>query len=267
MDLLTLSFLHEGKVLRSYDNRFRQTDRSPEVYRDKSCEQVTGKVETIFKLPEKIEKWPIRGTVATGDPFWDAPSGERGLSVIKMPKKNGTHYATKPTDFTLIINQLQQLHSNGFVHGDIRGFNIVFGPEGGLIDFDYSGKPGKPYPKGYRSILVDGIRCGGVDLETSMQKWHDWLAFGNLVFISHRISFPRDNVELLKTKDRLGDFWCNISADPKPEDLKELEEFLLDVEKAGGRVNLIPSYQAAVNAVTPSLVTHFGATGSPPEKK
>jgi tRNA A-37 threonylcarbamoyl transferase component Bud32 len=70
--------------------------------------------------------------------------------------------ARKLTSFVPVISQLEALHSKGFVHGDIRGFNVVFGKtdeEGWLIDFDFGGKLGRKYPKGYRTALDDFRRC------------------------------------------------------------------------------------------------------------
>ena len=75
--------------------------------------------------------------------FWEV-SKERGLLVIATPYRDGEHVARKLTSFVPVISQLEALHSKGFVHGDIRGFNVVFGTredkeEGWLIDFDFGG--------------------------------------------------------------------------------------------------------------------------------
>ena len=108
--------------------------------------------------------------------FW----GFRGrLLVIATQFHDGVHYATRPVHFLPIINHLEKLHRQGFVHGDIRAYNMVFKydvacPEsnhfaidtrrntttnnfcdGWLIDFDFGGKYSEEvcYPKGYKRIF------------------------------------------------------------------------------------------------------------------
>ena len=48
------------------------------------------------------------------------------IAVICHERK---HYAEKPGEFLPILGQLRKLHKKGFVHGDLRGFNIVFKKE------------------------------------------------------------------------------------------------------------------------------------------
>ena len=136
------------------------------------------------------------------DDFWNA-SRTRSLQVIVTPYRDGHHYAKQPDAFIPVINQLEQLHKKGFVHGDIRGFNTVFKDknQGYLIDFDFGGKLGeKYYPEGYRTALDDGIRCmdegdnqlPSVDTENKgkpIHPWHDWYALGRLFAPAHA-TFP-----------------------------------------------------------------------------
>jgi RIO-like serine/threonine protein kinase len=80
--------------------------------------------------------------------------------VSAAPYREGRHYATTPGQFVPIIEALEKLHRDGFVHGDIRGFNTVFSDvkgEGWLIDFDFGEKEGKEttvYPRGYNKLLI-----------------------------------------------------------------------------------------------------------------
>lgn len=98
------------------------------------------------------------------------------VKVISTEYHDGVHYAKRPEHFLPIIDHLEQLHENGFVHGDIRAHNMVLNYpdsecellcsrqllekldgemraynlvldfadcqklEGWLIDFDYGGK-------------------------------------------------------------------------------------------------------------------------------
>ena len=51
-----------------------------------------------------------------------------------------------------MLQDLQKLHTNDFVHSDIRIENLVFDDHGTtawLIDFDLTGKVGTLYPPNY----------------------------------------------------------------------------------------------------------------------
>ena len=81
-------------------------------------------------------------------------------------------------NFLPIISELEKLHNDGFVHGDIRGFDTVFTDQEGqgwLIDFDFGGKESEAttaYPFGYKRTLDDGFRPGFEGKR--IEYWHDW---------------------------------------------------------------------------------------------
>ncbi len=110
------------------------------------------------------------------DDFLDLDEGEDGVSggpleLIALPYKEGSHIVTKLTDFIPIIRQLQELHGQGYVHGNIRGFNVLFSENGGgLIDFDFSRTPDDTYPPEYRQALTDGFRKGDGNAESEGNK-------------------------------------------------------------------------------------------------
>jgi hypothetical protein len=67
----------------------------------------------------------------------------------------GNHQAKSVKQFSKIGRDVGRLHANGYVHGDIRLANIVFGDgvdEAWLIDFDYAGKlsDNAVYPYGWQ---------------------------------------------------------------------------------------------------------------------
>ena len=151
------------------------------------------------------------------------------LLIISTPFHEGVHYATSLEHFLPIINHLSQLHSQGFVHGDIRAYNMVLHyhaastPEsdqgvignsssttkdkykGCLIDFDYGGKQKAVcYPKGYKKWLADGNRPGKENVKITIMD--DWKSLISLIF--HAYSFVKketanltDRHELLKLTD------------------------------------------------------------------
>jgi hypothetical protein len=263
------------QVLRSYDNRVRITDRSSEVYLDSNnSEIVGGQVEIVVPFPE-IVGGAAPETVenpsadsddddATNDWFWK-DSKKKTIQIIATPYRPGQHFATSPKAFVPIIDQLQSLHEKGFVHGDIRAFNTVFGNEsnekGCLIDFDFGGRKGERcYPKGYRQFLGDGSRIGeGGEV---ILEWHDWFALGRLIFTLHRLRAP-DGTGL---PGEVSDFWSNLAKAPTQEQIRELKTLLVWLEEERWTVEPDVLFRQALNKNAASGATNVKATGSPPKK-
>ena len=243
LSLTTCVFDPRLQVLRSYDSRFRPTNRSAEIYLDPNCRNIVGDTDIIVKLPEQDANAKSKEgdyVVAPGSSSWDdsfwTTSEERIVQVIAMSYRPGVHEAKKPRAFLPIIAQLEELHSKGYVHGDIRGFNTVFteqGDKGWLIDFDFGGKSGERcYPKGYRQVLADGQRLA--DDESKILQWQDWYALGRLIFSIHTILKPpvggTDDILKLMYTDGL---WDYISRDPTQEEIAELKELLACLDDQG----------------------------------
>ena len=181
-----------------------------------------------------VEKSPAEGSteasVCDDDAFWSSSSTTH-LQIIALPYKNGKHYATNPTDFIRIIDQLEKLHSLGYVHGDIRAFNVLFGDEGSLIDFDFGGIPGKAYPQGYKQMLSDGWRLGTGDSErddNKLQFYHDWYALGILMFTIHDWNEPPNasDASQIRFTFKLQRKWNNLDSTPTPAEIEKLKEDL-----------------------------------------
>ena len=129
------------------------------------------------------------------------------LLVISTPYHEGVHIATRPNHFLPIIDHLEQLHSQGFVHGDIRAYNMVLQydttkPEkpdkGWLIDFDYGGVHNMVvYPKGYKYSLDDGDRPGREEMKITIMD--DWKSLFGLIL--HFYSFVDKEGVVLTDKD------------------------------------------------------------------
>jgi tRNA A-37 threonylcarbamoyl transferase component Bud32 len=96
------------------------------------------------------------------------------LEIIAIEYKPGRHVARTPSEFIPVIEQLELLHSHGYVHGDIRAFNVVLAGKDdvvlagkdekgvpGLIDFDLGGKALKAIIKFYSMdmMLIVCRRC------------------------------------------------------------------------------------------------------------
>jgi serine/threonine protein kinase len=151
--------------------------------------------------------------------FWsDRGSDENDgpLLIIATTYRPGGHEAKKPTSFVPIINALEELHRQGYVHGDIRAFNTVFGEgenPGCLIDFDFGGRAkGVSYPRGYRRTLDDGARIG--EEGHKICKWHDWYALGKLIFDVHELEYPAHADQNDREFLEMQKFWRRIVKDP-----------------------------------------------------
>ena len=231
-----------SKTFRSYDNRLRPTDRRPDLYleqitindvigpiaksvlevRDEHCSLEFGK-SANFESKRKAMDW-----------LW---SYKGKLLVICTPYHKGVHYAKHPCHFIPIINHLAQLHEQGFVHGDIRAYNMVLqydslsseieqraigtssgNAKGWLIDFDYGGKNGGvEYPKGYQDLLKDGKRPG--EAGNMITIMDDWKSLINLLFHAYCFKIKKEAeltneimVSILVKKDKLVSY-CEAGVD------------------------------------------------------
>ena len=133
-------------------------------------------------------------------------------------------YATHPFHFLPIIDHLQKLHSNGFVHGDIRAYNMLLkydttsvkadqctvdcssnetgnSYDGCLIDFDFGGTQNEVvYPKGYKHLLDDGKRPGKKRNKITIMD--DWKSLIGLIFHTH-VFVKKEGVQLTEHQESL----------------------------------------------------------------
>ena len=73
--------------------------------------------------------------------FTDKSLNTKGvIEVIAHPFYEGSHVCSHIDQAIAVAIDLKNLHDAGFVHGDIRGLNVVFGSASCLIDFDFGGK-------------------------------------------------------------------------------------------------------------------------------
>lgn len=258
-------------MLRSYDNRVRRTYRSDTVYLE--CKEVVGETKVIFQRPPDGERPDAENdeSLEDEDRFWNE---NKSFKIISTPYRDGGHLAKSFGAFLPIIEQLEKLHEAGFVHGDIRAFNTVFGlneTEGWLIDFDFGGKitNSPKYPPGYRSTLDDGRRRGSE--KGVITKWHDWYALFYLIFEVHSMRAPPFNdleetktlsYEIQTMKTNFGIYNTDEQIEALIPDLKNLIRRLI-AEKwkviAEGR------FGDVLESATKPMPTKPTATGSPPK--
>eukprot|EP01028_Stygiella_incarcerata_P014129 TRINITY_DN909_c0_g2_i1.p1 TRINITY_DN909_c0_g2~~TRINITY_DN909_c0_g2_i1.p1 ORF type:complete len:698 (+),score=164.79 TRINITY_DN909_c0_g2_i1:48-2096(+) len=109
------------------------------------------------------------------------------VTILCYEKRCGDTYGPKSLkQFTKICRDISLLHEKGYVHGDVRCANIVFGSkESGnawLIDFDFSGKVGRArYPVGWSGNDCIFERHPDANAGKPLEKCHDRYSLGVLL--------------------------------------------------------------------------------------
>ena len=191
-------------MLRSYDNRVRQTSRSPWLY--ENWDHIKADTKHILLVQD-----PTNTHMAFRDEtyyqestlFRDDDMGGQ-IQVIAVPYIPGNHVCKSPKQALSLVAFMKLLHESGNVHGDIRAFNIVFDDDNkaALIDFDFGGRENTvKYPPGYVSALGDGLRIGEPCVEIS--KEHDIHALAHVLGLLHTLS-EEESADQAVTFLRLG---------------------------------------------------------------
>jgi hypothetical protein len=260
------------QVIRIYDTRFRECQRSPHVYL--ALDEGT----IILKLQSNDNATSKRDPCYGEDDFWTW-SNKKLVRFMEVEYRKGIHSASRPTHFLPIIAHLQYLHARGFVHGDIRAFNTVFDydkdddskiPRGRLIDLDFSGRDGKAtYPDGYKQSLVDGTRIGNGETSVAhvLQMWHDWYAMGRLIFDIHKLVPPKGHAhdKIYWRSLQLKEFWLDLERCPLENEIDNLKKMLSRLDCEGWTVQPNQLFGAYLEGgpAKPGLHTMQGATSSP----
>ena len=217
---ITLINFGDKQLYRSFDNRLRYTERRPDLYESDS--DIFGASTTVLDISDTPTKHGAdvllfgqkHHEARTPDWLWDY---QGRLKILATKFHKGVHYAARPEHFLPIVAHLNELHRGGFVHGDIRAFNMVLHyedsnkPSGKLIDFDYGGKVtmddtqdagngylNPKYPSGYVHHLEDGLRLGRPDEAITIS--HDWYALGFIIFDLYDLDHPKIAYEYLMTE-------------------------------------------------------------------
>ena len=126
------------KLYRCYDSRLNATERSLTLYgadlrptrhrfetKHGSCNSI---LEILDEPPEQFSGTtilPLKKLIkseARIEWLWRFCGH---VKVISTEYHEGIHYAKRPEHLLPIVNHLEQLHENGYVHGDIRAYNMV----------------------------------------------------------------------------------------------------------------------------------------------
>jgi hypothetical protein len=124
------------------------------------------------------------------------------LVIIKYPHIDGSHIPHNYQQFHHIMEELMQMHSQGWVHGDIRLANMIFHSENNdsrLIDFDFAGVAGTAvYPAGYNHNIKDGFRHRDAVSAALLQPLHDVYSLGCIIGQLFRLDLEQVSCEETK---------------------------------------------------------------------
>ena len=78
-------------------------------------------------------------------------SSDKRFVQLSYPYRKGSHNTNSFRKFAGVTTMLHKLHEQGYVHGDMRKENIIFGADEDttsyLIDFDMAKQEGATYPR------------------------------------------------------------------------------------------------------------------------
>ena len=124
------------------------------------------------------------------------------LKMLRYRLIPGNHKPTSVGNFRGALEGLQRIYSLGYVHGDVRIENIVFGHDGTsyLIDFDLARKQedNPCYPLGYHHY---DIRHRSARVNCPMEKEHD--IFSMKKVMAEKFPAMKEQVEMCSTAEEL----------------------------------------------------------------
>ena len=157
-----------------------------------------------------------------------------------------------------LIRSLRRMHAEDYVHGDIRGSNVVVSNDGyecRLIDFDYSGKEDEQeYPGGWNKAIDDGERHPNATGFNKLKKPHDIFA---LLAICRLYGCQTQDVQ--QKWGIITETYYNTS-----KASESMVVTLKDIEKA---LEEIPSDEELVMKTDKSFLNENKGTGSPKNVK
>ena len=98
------------------------------------------------------------------------------VTVLKYPFLPGGHEPQSIEHIVSVIFKLNAIHSDGFVHSDIRKENLIFGPDNVsyIIDFDLTAKEEELYPPSYFSLGIQERHCDACASQKRFKNHDRW---------------------------------------------------------------------------------------------
>jgi hypothetical protein len=193
LGLTTDSPYPDGRSLQARRTLLHVSDTLGEVHNFGKCDSDEGKAVNS-KIQNQI--WQKNGHLLLIHVPYESVPVKTIKALCWIPAaadKYGPHVATSPGDFIPLLVKLYFLLKEGYVHGDIRCFNMLFGGrEGAFIDLDLSGIIGEQrFAQGYNFIkLCDGRRPGSAG--EYIAAWHDVTSFLRTFDYCHDLQPPAE---------------------------------------------------------------------------
>ena len=94
------------------------------------------------------------------------------IKILKYNYIEGNHSPRNLRGIIGVLRNLNRIHEKGYVHGDIRAPNLMYGCNSGtIIDYDFASPEGSTYPEFYNSELPE--RARGAAAYGVMRQLHD----------------------------------------------------------------------------------------------
>jgi serine/threonine protein kinase len=174
----------------------------------------------------------------------------QNLVIIQYPFMEGNHLPHNVHQVALLVKQLNDFHSKGLVHADIRASNLIFHETRAmLIDYDFAGEAGKViYPLNFNLQLLDGKRHPDVKPREKAYQSHDCFSLAAVLRL----------MKLESTSQEENDWWYTIIdliEQQKLQDCLQLLSLVSDSEK----INLYP--------IDTEFYKYTSATGISPSRR
>jgi hypothetical protein len=246
------------QVFRCYDNRLCFTERRPDVYLGSCLFPTAEKCFQIMDTRSPVLDFGQRDICDIYDfDQSDHPNWLwifRGqLMVISTPFLHGKHYAESPLQILALVLQLEQLHSEGYFHGNISGYNVIFrkeaiagnneydkvleGHRAYLIDFDFGGKNGAEstkYLQGYPQTSPDGLHKGKAGGSIVSQR--EWFALNEILFGCHYTGPPSTGTSLSLRRKWESLHYFAFDGAPTGAEIQDLKAFLAEIHQLGWKI-------------------------------
>ncbi|KAL3905057.1 MAG: hypothetical protein SGILL_009830 [Bacillariaceae sp.] len=236
-------------VFRAYDNRVRETPRSPQLYHKyDALKESTIPVVTVVDGHNDgnvLEFGDVASPSMIVSTLFRDDERRGKIEVIAVPYYEGSHLCQSLEQAIEIVGWFEELHKAGYVQGDVRGLNLVFSNGDGPsipIDHDFGGPEGSTkFPPNYSESPTDGDRpqCKGGE---SISSHHDVYALWHVLCRLHELEKKKEKFYMLASNDLDGEerkkmfkalrlFSSEISKDFTMTTFKEHLEVLLVVAK------------------------------------
>jgi serine/threonine protein kinase len=114
-------------------------------------------------------------------------SKDKRFQHLRYKFRDGQHEPLHKRQFVPLIETLQRIHKEGYVHSDIRSVNLIFSynrKEAWILDFDLAGRVSTCYPTNFNHCNIPE-RHQSAKAHCNRETVHDWYSLGMIMSASH----------------------------------------------------------------------------------